>query len=136
VHKSQGLLVITLQTRIQEFVPVHRKAFSKMGTKAGYQEIFAAFVRFHLTPDIVGKGKRFLVMSTTTKSHLMEDHSVEQQWEFDGIGNLGEDFGEQNHQDQAKADRRLGCFQNFAAHETIKSLEEVQAKDTARCEPK
>jgi hypothetical protein len=96
--------------------------------------------RFHLTPDIVRKGKRFrdhvlaheryLGMSTTTKSHLMEDHSVEQQWEFNGIGNLGEDFGERNHQDQAKADRRLGCVQNFAAREKIKSLEEVQAKDS------
>jgi hypothetical protein len=96
--------------------------------------------RFHLTPDIVRKGKRFrdhvlayeryLGMSTTTKSHLMEDHSVEQQWEFNGIGDLGEDFGERNHQDQAKADRRLGCVRNFAAREKLKSLEEVQAKDS------
>ena len=34
-----------------------------------------------------------------------------------------------NHQDQAKADRRLGCVQNFVTRETIKSKEEVQTKD-------
>jgi hypothetical protein len=33
-------------------------------------------------------------VSVTTKSHLMEDHSLEQQAELDGIGDLGEDFGE------------------------------------------
>jgi hypothetical protein len=43
-------------------------------------------------------------MNMTTKSHLMEDQSLEQQEELDGIGDLGEDFGEKNHQDQAKAD--------------------------------
>jgi hypothetical protein len=95
--------------------------------------------RFHLTPDIVAKGKqfrdrvlsyeRYLGMSVTTKSHLMEDHSLEQQEELDGIGDLGEDFGERNHQDQAKADQHLGCVRNFATRETIKSKEEVQTKD-------
>ena len=94
----------------------------------------------HLTPDILEKGKRFrdhilaheryLGMSTTTKSHLIEDHDTEQQEEIDGLGDLGKDFGERNHQDQAKADHRLGCVRNFAAREKIKSLEEVQAKDT------
>jgi hypothetical protein len=59
----------------------------------------------------------------------MEDHSIEQQEELSGFGDLGEDFGERNHQDQAKADRRLGCVRNFAAREKIKSLEEVQIKD-------
>jgi hypothetical protein len=34
-------------------------------------------------------------MSVTTKSHLAEDHSCEQQEDLDVIGNLGEDFGEQ-----------------------------------------
>jgi hypothetical protein len=69
-------------------------------------------------------------MSVTTKSHLIGDHSFEQQEELQGLGNIGEDFGERNHQDQAKADQRLGCVRNFAAREKIKSLEEVQAKDT------
>jgi hypothetical protein len=74
--------------------------------------------------------ERYLGMSVTTKSHLMEDHSLEQQEELQGFGDLGEDFGERNHQDQAKADRRLGCVRNFVAQEKLKSLEEVQAKDT------
>ncbi len=56
------------------------------------------------------------------------DHSVEQQEDFDGIGDLGEDFGERNHQDEAKADLRLGCVRNFATRELIKSKEEVQIK--------
>jgi hypothetical protein len=95
--------------------------------------------RFHLTPEIVEKGimfrgrvlahKRYLGMNMTTKSHLMEDHAVEQQQELNGFGDLGEDFGEQNHQDQAKANRRLGCFRNFAVRKAIKSREEVQIKD-------
>jgi hypothetical protein len=69
-------------------------------------------------------------MSVTTKSHLIDDHASEQQEELDGFGDIGEDFGERNHQDQAKADRRLGCVRNFAAREKLESLEEVQAKDT------
>jgi hypothetical protein len=95
--------------------------------------------RFHLTPEISEKGKlyrdrvlaleRYLGMSITTKSHLAEDHSCEQQEDLDGIGDIGEDFGERNHQDEAKADRRLGCVRNFATRETIKSKEEVQIKD-------
>jgi Tfp pilus assembly protein PilN len=45
-----------------------------------------------------------------------------------GIGDLGEDFGEHNHQDEAKADRHLRCVQNFVTRELIKSKEEVQMK--------
>jgi hypothetical protein len=52
-------------------------------------------------------------MSVTTKSHLMEDHAVQQKLELHGFGDLGEDFGERNHQDQAQADRRLGCIRIF-----------------------
>jgi hypothetical protein len=95
--------------------------------------------RFHLTPEISEKTKqyrdrwlsleRYLGMSVTTKSRLAEDHSVEQMEDLGGIGDLGEDFGERNHQDKAKADRRLGCVRNFAIRETIKSKEEVQTKD-------
>jgi hypothetical protein len=95
--------------------------------------------RFHLTPEISQKTKqfrdrvlvleRYLGMSITTKSHLAEDHSCEQQDDFGGIGDNGEDFGERNHQDEAKADRRLGCVRNFAKREAIKSKEEVQVKD-------
>jgi hypothetical protein len=94
--------------------------------------------RFHLTPNIVEATKqyrnrflaleRYLGMSITTKSHIAGYHSVEQQEELDGIGDVGEDFGERNHQDEAKADRRLGSVRNFAMRETIKSKEEVQIK--------
>jgi hypothetical protein len=49
----------------------------------------------------------YLGMSVTTKNHLAEDHSVEQMEDLGGIGNLGEDFGERNHQNEAKADRHL-----------------------------
>jgi hypothetical protein len=63
--------------------------------------------------------ERYLSMSITTKSHLAEDHSVQQQEDLDGIGDLGEDFGERNHQDEAKANQRLGCVRNFAIRETI-----------------
>jgi hypothetical protein len=73
--------------------------------------------------------ERYLGMSVTTKSHLAEDHSVQQQEDLQGIGDIREDFGERNHQDQAKVDRRLGCVRNFATRETIKSKEEVQVKD-------
>ena len=95
--------------------------------------------RFHLTPEILENGKlyrdrvlaleRYLGMSVTTKSHMAEDHSIEQQEDLHGFGDLGEDFGERNHQDESKADRRLGCVRNFAIRETIKSKEEVQIKD-------
>jgi hypothetical protein len=68
-------------------------------------------------------------MSMTTKSRINEDHAVEQQVFHHGIGGNTEDFGERNHQDQAKADRRLGCVRNFARREAIKSKEEVQMKD-------
>ncbi len=59
----------------------------------------------------------------------MEDHSLEQQEELHGFGDLGKNFDKQNDQDQAK-DQRLGCVWNFGVQEKIKSLEEVQAKDT------
>jgi hypothetical protein len=68
-------------------------------------------------------------LSITTKSHIAGYHSVEQQEALEGIGDLGEDFDERNHQDEAKSDRRLGCVRNFATRETIKSKEEVQTKD-------
>jgi hypothetical protein len=95
--------------------------------------------RFHLTPEILAKTKqyrdrflaleRYLGMSITTKSHLAGCHSVEQQEELEGIGDMGEDYGERNHQDEAKADRRLGCVRHFPTRESIKSKEEVQIKD-------
>ena len=70
--------------------------------------------RFHLKDSIVTKRQkyqkkilaweRFLSMPITTKSHMIEEH-LEQQEQFHGIGDLTKDFGEQNHQCEAKADR-------------------------------
>jgi hypothetical protein len=68
-------------------------------------------------------------MSITTKSHFGGCHAVEQQEELEGLGDMGEDAGERNHQDEAKADRRLGAVRNFATRETTKSGEEVQRKN-------
>ena len=61
--------------------------------------------------------------------HNHEKPLVEQQEAFEGIGGMGEDCGERNHQDEAKADRRLGCVRHFPTRESVKSKEEVQRKD-------
>jgi hypothetical protein len=50
---------------------------------------------------------------------------VEQHEDLKGVGDLGKDFGEQKHQDEAKAD----VPHIFPTRETIKSKEEVQTKD-------
>ena len=42
--KTYRLLLYILRTGFRELALVHQKAFSKMGTTAGYQEIFAEFV--------------------------------------------------------------------------------------------
>jgi hypothetical protein len=106
VPKSYQLVIYTSPRAYQELALIGQKVGSKMCTKA----------RYHLG------------MSVTTKSHLIEDHSLEQQEELHGIDDLGEDFGERNHQYQTKADRRLGCVRNFATRESIKSKEEVEVK--------
>jgi hypothetical protein len=36
----------------------------------------------------------YLGMSVTTKSHLLEDHFLEQQEDLDGVGDLSKDFSE------------------------------------------
>jgi hypothetical protein len=88
-----------------------------------------------LTPKILENTKqyrdrflaleRYLGTSITTKSHLAGYHSVEQHEDLKGVGDLGKDFGEQKHQDEAKAD----VPHIFPTRETIKSKEEVQTKD-------
>jgi hypothetical protein len=57
-------------------------------------------------------------MLVTTKSHLAQDHYVQQQEDLQGIGDIGKNFGEWHHQDQAKVDRCLGCVPNLATRET------------------
>jgi hypothetical protein len=73
--------------------------------------------RFHLTDAIAKKTREFLVrsvllerhlgMSITPKTHVMDDDSMQQLIATHGFADLGEDAGERNHQDEAKADRRL-----------------------------
>ena len=94
--------------------------------------------RFHLTDEIVNKRKqyakkvleweRYLGMSITTKSHLIEDHSDQQQ-RFNGIGDLTEDFGERNHQYEAKADALRARVRSFAKRQILNSQDEVRNKD-------
>ena len=94
--------------------------------------------RFHLNDEIINKQRRyqekmlqwerFLQMSITTKSHLIEDHS-DQQERFAGIGDLTEDFGERNHQYEAKQDALRPTVRSFQQRQEIKSRDEVKNKD-------
>jgi hypothetical protein len=72
--------------------------------------------RFQLTDAIAKKTKEFLIVRSillerhlcvniTPKSHLMDDHSMQQLIATHRFADLGEDAGERNHQDEAKADR-------------------------------
>jgi hypothetical protein len=95
--------------------------------------------RFHLTDAIAKKTKEFLVrsvllerylgMSITPKTHAMDDHSIQQLVATHGFADLGEDAGERNHQDEAKADRRLGAIHDYALKEAFKSKDEVKRKN-------
>jgi hypothetical protein len=92
--------------------------------------------RFHLTPRIAEQTEkhrdkcleieRYLQLSITPKSHVMDAHSCEQQQLFKGIGDLEESFGERNHQLESIADRRYGGTRDFAEREKIKSREQAQ----------
>jgi hypothetical protein len=92
--------------------------------------------RFHLTPEVAEMTKkyrdkcleleRYLQLSITPKSHVMEDHSCEQQQLLQGMGDLDESFGERNHQYESIADRRHGGTRDFARREKIKSKEQAQ----------
>jgi len=42
---------------------------------------------------------RDLKLNMSLKAHAMEDHLLDQTIEFKGIGDFGEDFVEQSHQD-------------------------------------
>jgi hypothetical protein len=92
--------------------------------------------RFHLTPEIATRTEqfrdkcleleRYLQLSITPKSHVVEDHGCQQQRRFRGIGGLDESFGERNHQSESIADRRHGGTRDFAMREKIKSREQAQ----------
>jgi hypothetical protein len=63
--------------------------------------------RYHLTDEIAAKTKQcrdkclklecYLQLPITPKSHIIGDHSCEQQVYFKGIGDLDKSFGERNH---------------------------------------
>jgi hypothetical protein len=92
-----------------------------------------------LTDAIAKKTKGFLVrsvllerhlgMSITPKTHVMDDHSIQQLIATYGFADLGEDAGERNHQDEAKADRRLGAIRDYVLKEAFKSKDEVKRKN-------
>ena len=72
---------------------------------------------------------RFLRLSVTVKDHIIEHHSVEQLMQFGGIGDLGEDAGERNHQMEAREDQKLGAVREFAKKENCKSVRESRNND-------
>jgi hypothetical protein len=95
--------------------------------------------RYHLTDEIANKTKEFLVqsvllerhlgMSITPKTHVMEDHSITKLVATHRFADLGKDAGERNHQDEAKAKRRLGAIRDYAKKEAFKSKDEVRKKN-------
>ena len=90
--------------------------------------------RFHLTEDITARTIEFrdrslaimrhLSMSVTPKDHCIEDHSVQLMILHEGIGDLGEDQGEHNHQLESKEDLRLGNVRCFRRREVFKSKQD------------
>jgi hypothetical protein len=90
--------------------------------------------RFHLTEQITTKTIEFrdrslaimrhLSMSVTPKDHCIEDHAVQWMILHEGIGDLGEDPGEHNHQLESKEDLRLGSVRCFRRREVFKSKQD------------
>jgi hypothetical protein len=95
--------------------------------------------RYHLTDEIKTKTilyrdrslaiMRYLSMSVTPKDHCIEDHAVQLMVLHEGIGDLGEDQGEQNHQLESKEDLRLGCVRSFQRREAFKSKQDGKKHD-------
>ncbi len=95
--------------------------------------------RFHLTPAIIAKRIQFrdrclaimrhLSMSVTPKDHCIEDHAVQMMILHEGIGDLGEDQGEHNHQLESKEDLRLGNIRSFKRREVFKSKQDGKKHD-------
>jgi hypothetical protein len=94
--------------------------------------------RFHLTDGITRETKAYLYrsillerhlgMSITPKTHVML-HSIALLVLTCGFSDIAEDAGKRNHQDEAKADRRLGSIQDITRKETFKSKDEVRKKN-------
>jgi hypothetical protein len=90
--------------------------------------------RFQMTREITAKTiqyrnrslaiMRHLSMSVTPKDHCIEDHAVQLMILHEGIGDLGEDQGEHNHQLESKEDLRLGNVRCFQRREVFKSKQD------------
>ena len=95
--------------------------------------------RYHLTDEIRTKTilyrdrslaiMRYLSMSVTPKDPCIEDHAVQLMVLHEGIGDLGEDQGEQNHQLESKEDLRLGSVRSFQRREVFKSKQDGKKHD-------
>ena len=72
---------------------------------------------------------RHLAMSVTPKDHCIEDHAVQLMFLHEGIGDLKEDQGEQNHQLESKEDLRLGGVRSFQRREAFKSKQDGKKHD-------
>jgi hypothetical protein len=71
----------------------------------------------------------YLSMSVIPKDHCIEDHSVQLMVLHQGIGNLGEDQGEHNHQLESKEDLHLGSVRSFQRREAFKSKQDGKKHD-------
>jgi hypothetical protein len=72
---------------------------------------------------------RYLSMSVTPKDHCIEDHAVQLMVLHLGIGDLGEDQGEHNHQLESKEDLCLGSVRSFQRREVFKSKQDGKKHD-------
>jgi hypothetical protein len=72
---------------------------------------------------------RYLSMSVTPNYHCIEDHAVQLMVLHQGIGDLGEDQGEHNHQLESKEDLRLGSVRSFQRRKLCKSKRDGKKHD-------
>ena len=71
--------------------------------------------------------ERYIGMSVTPKSHIIEDHACGQQERLLGIGDLDESFGERNHQIETRFDSKYGRLRDFKLREKFKAKEQASA---------
>ena len=64
--------------------------------------------------------KRYLQLTITPKSHIIEDRSCKKKSILNGIGDLEESFEDKNHQYESISDRGHGGTHAFTPCETIK----------------
>ena len=94
--------------------------------------------RFHLNDSDVDKAIlhcgaienlwRYLKMSATPKLHLFFVNLLRFLERVQGFGDLGEDAGEQMHQEEVRNESRLGAVVNLAKKEHTKSQFEAMKK--------